>query len=51
LAVLSTSLYISLAFLFRTPKQFTPLIEAFLTGYYGKASARIVDIVLSRLES
>jgi tRNA A-37 threonylcarbamoyl transferase component Bud32 len=36
LAMLSVSLYVSLAFSFRTLKHFTPLIEAFLTGYYGK---------------
>jgi len=36
MAMLSTSLYVSLTLPFRTPKQLEPLIEAFLTGYYGK---------------
>jgi Ser/Thr protein kinase RdoA (MazF antagonist) len=36
LAMLSTSLYVSLAFPSKTLKRFTPLIEAFLRGYYGK---------------
>jgi aminoglycoside phosphotransferase len=36
LAMLAVSLYVSLAFSFFTLKQITPLIEAFLTGYYGK---------------
>jgi tRNA A-37 threonylcarbamoyl transferase component Bud32 len=36
LAMLSISLYVSLTFTFCTPKHFTPLIEAFLSGYYGK---------------
>jgi tRNA A-37 threonylcarbamoyl transferase component Bud32 len=37
LAMLSISLYVSLAFSYYSPKKFTPLIEAFLKGYYGKA--------------
>jgi hypothetical protein len=37
LATLSISLYVSLAFSYHSPKKFTPLIEAFLKGYYGKA--------------
>jgi hypothetical protein len=36
LAMLSTSLYVSLVFPSKTLKRFTPLIEAFLRGYYGK---------------
>jgi hypothetical protein len=36
LAMLSISLYVSLTFTFCTLKRFTPLIEAFLTGYYEK---------------
>jgi tRNA A-37 threonylcarbamoyl transferase component Bud32 len=36
LAMLSISLYVSLIFTFYTLKRFTPLIEAFLTGYYEK---------------
>jgi len=36
LATLCISLYVSLAFTFCTLKRFTPLIEAFLTGYYEK---------------
>jgi Ser/Thr protein kinase RdoA (MazF antagonist) len=37
LATLSISLYVSLAFSYHSPKKFTPLIEAFLKGYCGKA--------------
>ena len=36
IAMLSTSLYVSLTLPFRTPKQLEPLIGAFLTGYYRK---------------
>jgi hypothetical protein len=36
LAMLSISLYVSLTFSYYPPKKFTPLIEAFLKGYYGK---------------
>jgi tRNA A-37 threonylcarbamoyl transferase component Bud32 len=37
LATLNISLYVSLTFSYHSPKKFTPLIEAFLKGYYGKA--------------
>jgi len=37
LAMLSISLYASLAFAFCTLKRFTSLVEAFLVGYYGKS--------------
>ncbi|MEM1785871.1 MAG: aminoglycoside phosphotransferase family protein [Candidatus Bathyarchaeia archaeon] len=36
LAMLSTSLYASITLPFCTPRQLTPLIHAFLTGYYGE---------------
>ena len=36
LAMLSISLYVSLTFPPQALKQFTPLIEALLKGYYGK---------------
>jgi serine/threonine protein kinase len=42
LAMLSISLYASLAFAFCTPKSFTSLIEAFLVGYYGKSLNAVI---------
>jgi len=53
LAMLSISLYVSLAFPFQAQKRFTLLIEAFLKGYYGKdLSAEIIkSIKLTELYS
>jgi tRNA A-37 threonylcarbamoyl transferase component Bud32 len=43
LAMLSISLYVSLAFSYHSLKKFTRLIEAFLKGYYGKdLSSKII---------
>ncbi|MEM2292720.1 MAG: aminoglycoside phosphotransferase family protein, partial [Nitrososphaerota archaeon] len=47
LAMLSTSLYVSVTLPFYTPRQLTPLVHAFLTGYYGK---RLSDKLLKSIE-
>ncbi|MEM2352414.1 MAG: aminoglycoside phosphotransferase family protein [Thermoproteota archaeon] len=47
LAMLSISLYASITLPFYTPRQLTPLIHAFLTGYYGE---RLSDKMFKSIE-